>query len=62
MGRHAVRRAVGSTPRIATRQRAQGHDEPRGRLFDGMNTEQAMAFLERLVAAKTRRLRILDLA
>ncbi|MEP6843270.1 MAG: hypothetical protein ABJA11_07095 [Pseudolysinimonas sp.] len=45
-----------------TRPRAEGHDEPRGRLFDGMDTEQAMVFLEYLAAAKARRKRVVELA
>jgi hypothetical protein len=53
---------VGTGPRIVLTPRAEQHDEPRGRLFDGMTSEQAMAVVERLVAAKTRRSRVLDLA
>jgi len=53
---------VGTGPHVVTPPRAQGHDEPRGRLFDELDTEQAMAVLERLAAARASRKRILELA
>lgn len=62
MGRHAAVRTVGTGPRVATTPRAEGRDEPRGRLFDEMSTEQAMALVERLVAPARKRRRVLDLA
>ena len=62
MGRHAAVRTVGTGPRVVTTPRAEGHDEPRGRLFDGLDTEQAMAVLEYLEAARARRRRIVHLA
>jgi hypothetical protein len=62
MGRHVAGRAVGDDPRIVTTPRAEGHDEPRGRLFDELDTEQAMAMLECLTANRTPRKRVLELA
>jgi len=53
---------VGDDPRIAAAPRAEGHDEPRGRLFDELDTEQAIALLERLTANRTSRKRVLELA
>ena len=62
MGRHLAGRTVGDDPRIVTAPRAEGHDEPRGRLFDELDTEQAMALLERLMANRAARRRVLELA
>lgn len=67
MGRHAAVgrtavRTVGTGPRVVTTPRAEGHDEPRGRLFDELETEQAIVLLERLTAARAQRRRILELA
>ena len=62
MVKHVAGRTVGDAPRIATAPRAEGHDEPRGRLFDELDTEQAIALLERLTANKAPRRRILELA
>jgi hypothetical protein len=62
MGRHSTNRTVGTGPRIVLTPRAEQHDEPRGRLFDELSTEQAMAMLERMIAAKSRRRRVLQLA
>jgi hypothetical protein len=53
---------VGDDPRIVATPRAEGHDEPRGRLFEELSTEQAMALLERLAAARPQRRRVLELA
>ena len=53
---------MGDDPRIVTTPRAQGHDEPRGRLFDELDTEEAMALLERLTANRMPRRRVLELA
>ena len=62
MGKHVAGRTVGDAPRIVTTPRAEGHDEPRGRLFDELDTEQAIALLERLMASRPPRRRVLELA
>lgn len=57
MGRHQAGRTAGFLPRIGTRTRVSGPEEPRGRLSDegrpgapalGIPVSQAMAILERI--------------
>lgn len=64
MGRHQATRTAGFFPLISTRQRAQGRDEPRGRLssedvgvgqLGGASVSQAMAILELIAERRAER-------
>ena len=62
MAKHRIGRTAVDEPRIVLTARADEQDEPRGRLFDTMDTEQAMALVERLTSPPTRRVRVLQLS